>query len=258
MSVCSGARATWSRPAVALVRLAMAEMALPIGCRSAASPETSCCSVLTRPASSPLRVLTVCSTELRLPITSPMTWSLVASVVVSEPTVATSWVMLGLSPWKIWMISLESWLTSPGGQRLEQRLEPVEQLGQVQRGRGPRHRDRRPRAQRLADRAGALAQLHVPLPDQVEVLDRRGGRGGQRAALLDREADERQVALVDADRGDVADPDAGDVHVVAHVEPGDVGEHGLVADRGGHAGVRDAEAEDHRDRDRHDDEDDAT
>jgi hypothetical protein len=43
-----------------------------------------------------------------------MTRSLVASVVVSEPTVATSWVMFGLSPWKIWMISLDSWLTSPG------------------------------------------------------------------------------------------------------------------------------------------------
>jgi hypothetical protein len=54
------------------------------------------------------------STEFRLVITSPITLSLVASAVVSDPTVATSAAMLGLSPWNTVMISLESWLTSPG------------------------------------------------------------------------------------------------------------------------------------------------
>jgi hypothetical protein len=94
-----------------------------------------------------------------------------------------------------------------------------------------------------------------PVPDEVEVPDGRRSGGGQRPALLDGEADEREPALVDADRGDVADADAGDVHVVAHGEPGDVGEHGLVADRGGDAGVGDAHGEDRGDRDGDDDED---
>ena len=51
---CSGARPTWSRPAVALVRLPIAEIAVPIGSRSAASPDTSSGQVsVMRPGSSP-------------------------------------------------------------------------------------------------------------------------------------------------------------------------------------------------------------
>src|SRR5260370_733266 len=84
MSVLSGGLATWSRPAVALDRLAMAEMALPIGCRSAASPDTSCCSVVTRLDSSPLREPIVCSTEFRLSITAPMTRDQVIGAVIDN------------------------------------------------------------------------------------------------------------------------------------------------------------------------------
>src|SRR5207302_1414457 len=60
---------------------------------------------------------------------------------------------------------------------------------------------------------------------------------------------------VDADRGDVTDPHPGDVHVVARVQPGHVGEHRLVADRGGDPAVRDADAQDRGDRGRDHDED---
>src|SRR5262249_17525216 len=69
-------------------------------------------------------------------------------------------------------------------------------------------------------------------------------RDRQRPARLHGEADHRLVVPVDADRGDVADPHPGDVHVVAHVEPGHVAEHRLVPDGGGDPAVGDADAQD--------------
>ena len=252
----AAARPTWSRPAVALVRLAMAEIAVPIGCRSAARPETSCWSVVTRLPSALPREVIVCSTELRLPITSSMTWSLVASDVVSEPTVATSAAMSGLSPWNTWMISLDSLLTSPGDSAWNSGWKPLNSSVRLSAGVVRASGIVPPGGSARPTGPGALAQLDVALADQVQVLDRRRRRGGQLAALLQGEADQGEVAVVDADRGHVADPDPGDVHVIAHDQPGDVGEHRLVADVARGAGVGDADAEHRGDRDGDDHEDD--
>ncbi len=154
MSVCSGARPTCSSPAVALVRLAIAEIAVPIGCRSAASPDTSSCSEVTRLASALPREVIVCSTELRLPMTWSMTWSLVASAFVSEPTVATSAVTFGTLALKHLDDVAGQLVDVARRQRLEQRLESVEQHGEVERGRGARQRDGPARRER--GRAGPV------------------------------------------------------------------------------------------------------
>jgi hypothetical protein len=130
-----------------------------------------------------------------------------------------------------------------GREGLEERLEAVEQGRQVQRGGGPRQRDGSPGRQDPVGRPGALVQFDIALADEVEVLDGGGHRGGQRAARLHGEADEGQVPVVDADRGHVAHPHPGDVHVIAHGQPGDVGEHGLVAGGPGDPGVGDADPE---------------
>jgi len=57
------------------------------------------------------------------------------------------------------------------GQRLEQRPEAVEQLGQVDRRVGLRQRDRPPADQPLTGRADALLERDVPAADQVAELD---------------------------------------------------------------------------------------
>ena len=181
MSSCSGARPTWSNPAVALVRLSIAEIALPIGCRSAASPDTSSCSVVTSVARALPREVIVCSTAFRLLIT----WSMTRSGRQRRRQRADRGDQRG----DVRALALEDLddlagqlVDIAGRQRLEQRLEPVEQLGQVKRRGGARQRDRAAGRESVR-RARALAQLDVPLPDQVEVPDRRGDRGRQGPVL---------------------------------------------------------------------------
>lgn len=84
MSALSGARALFSRSAVAPVSSDIEPIASPIGLRSAASPLTSFCMVPIRFASWSPRELTVPSTVFRLLIRSPITLSLAAMVEVSE------------------------------------------------------------------------------------------------------------------------------------------------------------------------------
>ncbi len=58
-------------------------------------------------------------------MTRPMTWSLPASVVVSEPTDAISWSTVVPSPCNTWMISPESWLTSLGDRAWNSGWKPL-------------------------------------------------------------------------------------------------------------------------------------
>src|SRR5690606_2386991 len=87
-------------------------------------------------------------------------------------------------------------------ERAEQRLEAVEQLVQVQRGRGAFERDRVARLQRATRRAVALFQRDVALADEVAVLDRRLDAGGQSPAPFDVELDLGVPAVDDVDRLD--------------------------------------------------------
>ena len=134
MSCFSGARPTCSSPAVAVVSCPMALIALPIGCRSAASPVTSCCSVVTRSDSSLPRELTVFSTAFRLSMTSSITLSLAASVVVSEPMWATRLPTVAPSPCRTWTISPDSWLTSFGDSAWNSGWKPLNRSVRLRAG----------------------------------------------------------------------------------------------------------------------------
>ncbi len=99
--------------------------------------------------------------------------------------------------------------------------------------------------------AAALGQRDVALADEVAELDLRLDAGRQLAVGADRERDLGLLAVDDADLLDLADPHAGDAHVVAGQQQGRVGEAGLVAVGGAQVHVGDADREDrgrgHRD-----------
>ncbi len=160
------------------------------------------------------------------------------------------------SPWSSWMISLDSLLTSPGDRAWNSGWNPSNSSVRFSAG--------VVRASGIVPPGGSVrptgpapwASSMYRWPGQVAVEQLRRDRGGQRPSRLHREADHGQVAAVHADRGHLAHPDAGDVHVVAHDQPGDVGEHGVVADRAGDPGVGDADRQQGRGQRRHHDEDD--
>ncbi len=114
-----------------------------------------------------------------------------------------------------------------GRERLEERLEAVEQHGQVEGGRRPLDRDLVALVERLGV-ADLLGQRDVALADQVAVADRGVGRLVELGALLDRERDQRAGPVDDLDVLDGADLDAGDPDVVALDHAGRVDELGLV------------------------------
>ena len=66
-------------------------------------------------------------------MTLPMTASLSASELVSEATWFSRLSTVPPSPWKTWMISKDTPVHVCRRQRLQQRAEPAEQRGQVQR-----------------------------------------------------------------------------------------------------------------------------
>ena len=162
-----------------------------------------------------------------------------------------------------------------GGQRLEQRLEPVEQRGEVERGRGLADREGGPVLKRGPGAGGLHARgvpadphiesvgpglpLRVPglegqvaVADQVEEAD-LGTRGGRdRDVGADPEGHQRLVPLVVLHLPDLADAHAGDPHVVALLEHRGAGEDRPVVGAGAEAEV----AHDHRQQAGHEDRDD--
>ena len=136
-----------------------------------------------------------------------------------------------------------------GVERLEQRLEPVEERGQVEGRRGPGHRDgvaplepgaglrgidgdpTDPVVEAVGQRVAVLvARLEgeIAVADQVEEahLGARGGR--ERYVGVHLERHHGLVALVVLDLLDLADADAGHADVVALLEHRRVGEDRLV------------------------------
>ena len=112
-------------------------------------------------------------------------------------------------------------------QRLQQGLEAAEQRGQVQRRRGLRERDERVLRQRPAGGPVALGQGDVALPDEVAVADRGQDAGGQRHVGVHLEGDlgDRLLGGVgEPDAGHLTHADAGDAHLVALDQAGDVAE----------------------------------
>ena len=141
------------------------------------------------------------------------------------------------------------------GQRLEQRLEPVEQHREVESRLGALHRDRGV-LRHPVEVSDALGQLDVALTHQVAVADRGGRALGDDRAVGDVEVDHRAGAVHDLDVLDAAHLDARDPDVVALDHAGRVGEDGLVVTGRGEADVADQDDE-HAGRERgHHDEDD--
>ena len=75
-------------------------------------------SSLSRPAIVP-------STEFRLSMVAPITWSRSARVLVSEAVLCSSWLRLPPSPWKICTTSAESLLMSVGLSAANSGLNPL-------------------------------------------------------------------------------------------------------------------------------------
>ena len=148
----------------------------PIASRSAASPVTNRCSSAMSVSDSCLsRSSTVPSTALRLSMVRPMTASRSASVDGQRRGVAEQRVDVPPSPCSVLMISIANCVDVLRVQRREQRLEAVEQHGEVERRLGLRAAGWC-RARRAArPDAGALGERDVALPDQVAVADLRAG-----------------------------------------------------------------------------------
>jgi hypothetical protein len=111
-------------------------------------------------------------------------------------------------------------------QRPEHRLETTDQRVEVQRGRGPRHRDESARRQ---DPVGAVAvatlELEVAVADQVEITDLGGRRLIHRHRAVDVELHPRPLAAVDQlDIADLADLDAGSAYELAWPQAAGVAE----------------------------------
>ena len=127
---------------------------------------------------------------------------------------------------------------------LEQRFEAVEQVGQVERGRGAVKRDFA--AGRQETRGGAAFERDVALPDHVAVLDDRADVRGEPPAAVERESDQCVLVVGDLQLFHLPDPDPGDPHVVADVQRGRVEELRPVRLGVAEAGVGDGDREDHR------------
>src|SRR3982074_554298 len=111
MSFFSGGAASVTQPAVVTARLPNDWIASPIGLRSCASPETNCWSLMMKWFSCGVCALTVPSTLLRLSITSPITLSLPAIVVVSDGVCASRLSTVLPAPCRTWITSEASSVT---------------------------------------------------------------------------------------------------------------------------------------------------
>ena len=130
-----------------------------------------------------------------------------------------------------------------GRERLEERLEAVEEHGQVESRRRALHRDLAALVECLGV-ADLLGQREIALADQVAVADRGVRRLVELGALLDRERDQCAGPVDDLDVLDAADLDAGDPDVVALHHPGRVDELGLVLLLAGEGEVADRRHQD--------------
>ena len=142
-----------------------------------------------------------------------------------------------------------------GLQRLEERLEAVEERGEVERGAGLLDRDGVAVLQPLRLDVRALLEREVAVADEVEEPDLRARGRGQRHVGLDPERHQRVVALVVLDLLDLADADPGDPDVVALLEHRRGGEDRLVLLAGAEADVAHDRREQSGDQERDDGED---
>ena len=114
MSADSGARASSRKPLVETASSSMVCSESKIASRSPARPVTNCWRLTTRSDSCWSRAASVPITVVRLSITLPMTSSLSARELVSDPTWASRLSMVPPSPWNTWMISKETRFMSAG------------------------------------------------------------------------------------------------------------------------------------------------
>ena len=191
MSALIDGRVTLSRSAVSAVRELMLVSEAPIVVRSAARPEMNRWSWSISSLRAASWASTVPSTVLRLEIVRPMTSSRSARVEVSEAVLDSSELMLPPSPCRTLMMLLESSLTSFGRQRGEQRLEAVEQHGEVEGRLGVVEAEGRAVLEggRAAD---VLGERDVALSHEVAVLDGGLGALGEDAGLEHVELDRRR------------------------------------------------------------------
>jgi hypothetical protein len=130
-----------------------------------------------------------------------------------------------------------------GVERGEQRLEPVEQNGEVERRARALDRDGAACGQRPARRARALLEGEIALPDEVAVEDRRPHRCRQRLVLRHAELDLGQPPVDDPHVVDAADDHARDPDVVAGQQAAGVGEARGVAGARAAGSVGDGQGE---------------
>ena len=164
----------------------------------------------------------------------PMTSSRSASVTVSDAVWASSELTSPPSPCRILMISIAKLVDVLRGQRREQRLEAVEQHGEVERRLGLRERDASPCPARRGP-SRRPGERDVALADQVAVADLGLGADRERAVGLDVEGHAApasgRAACATATPVDLADADPGDADVVARMHAGRVGEERVVGRR---------------------------
>jgi hypothetical protein len=133
----------------------------------------------------------------------------------------------------------------------EQRLEPVEQHGEVERRAGALDRDRAACRQHLACGPCALLEREVALPDEVAVEDRRPRRRRDRLVGRHAELHLGEPPVDDPHVVDGADDHARDPDVVAAEQAAGVDEAGRVGRPRAAGGVGDGQGE-HRGGQRHD------
>ena len=149
MSVVSGRRVRRVRSSIATLSWAMLSSAVPICCRSPASPWVrSPSSRISTVRSSRWEAVVSITTDM-LVITRPITSSRSARWLVSFAVCAIRSLMVGPWPWRTAVISARELVDVGGPQQVEERLEGVEQRGQVEAGAGAGRRDVAPGESRL-------------------------------------------------------------------------------------------------------------
>ncbi len=215
MSSLMAGRVTRSRSAVCAVRELMFVSEAPIVLRSSARPETKRCSWSIRLFSAASCSSTVLRTALRLLMVRPMTASRSARVEVSEARLGEQGVDVAALALEHGDDLARELVDVLGRQGREQRLEAVEEDGQVQ----GRLRVVEPEHGAVLERPrppDPLGEGEVALPHQVAVLDRGQGALGQHAGLCDAELHQGVGAVrVDGDLLDLAHPDTRDPDLLA-------------------------------------------
>ncbi|CAM5473988.1 hypothetical protein SBADM41S_08480 [Streptomyces badius] len=178
---------------------------------------------------------------MRFVTTSPITWSLAATVVLSEPTCRRRLSTVPPSPWRTCTMQPASSLTSGGDRPSKSGWKPLKSrvrssAGAVRARAGwCRRASREPAHGRRLPRSRAT----TPLPDHVEVLHGRGvADAGRVAPLADGEGDLGGAPVDDAYVGfDLVRPSTPAIRTLSPADDaGGVGEPRLV--RGGVADAR--------------------